>query len=49
MSTSTSYSNLSSKTLHYIMKAREASLQVRGAKLLNCLPRGIRDIVIGTS
>ena len=30
-----------------VKKAREASLQVRGARLFNCLPRGIRDIVTG--
>ena len=29
-----------------VLKAREASL--RGARLFNCLPRGIRDIVTGT-
>ena len=27
-----------------VKKAREASLQVKGAKLFNLLPRGIRDI-----
>ena len=31
-----------------VRKAREASLQVRGARLFNCLPRDIRDLFAGT-
>ena len=31
-----------------VRKAREASLQVRGAGLFNCLPRDIRDLLTGT-
>ena len=31
-----------------VRKAREASLQVKGARLFNCLPREIRDIFSGT-
>ena len=31
-----------------VRKARESSLQVRGAKLFNCIPREIRDTVTGT-
>ena len=31
-----------------VRKARESSLQVRGARLFNCIPREIRDTVTGT-
>ena len=31
-----------------VKKARESSLQVRGAKLFNCIPKEIRDTVTGT-
>ena len=31
-----------------VRKAREASLSVKGAKLFNTLPRGLRDITTGT-
>ena len=31
-----------------VRKAREASLLVKGAKLFNCIPRGLRDINTGT-
>ena len=31
-----------------VRKAREASLSVKGAKLFNTLPRGLRDILTGT-
>ena len=39
---------LCSKAPAAVRKAREASLQVKGAKVFNCLPRGIRDIVTAT-
>ena len=32
-----------------VRKARESSLQVKGAKLFNCIPRDLRDTVTGTS
>ena len=39
---------LTSQAPAAVQKAREASLQVRGAKLFNCLPRGLRDTFTGT-
>ena len=32
-----------------VKRAREASLQVKGAKLFNCIPRGLRDTFTGTA
>ena len=32
-----------------VKRAREASLQVKGAKLFNCIPRGLRDTFSGTA
>ena len=37
-----------SKAPAAVRKARESSLQVRGARLFNCLPRDIRDMFTGT-
>ena len=31
-----------------VKNARESSLQVRGAKLFNCIPRELRDMFTGT-
>ena len=32
-----------------VKRAREASLQVKGAKLFNCIPRALRDTFTGTT
>ena len=41
-------SPLCNKAPTALKRARESSLQVRGAKLFNCIPREIRDTFTGT-
>ena len=41
-------SPLFNKALASVKKAKEASLQVRGAQVLNIIPRALRDIIVGS-
>ena len=40
---------MSNRAAASVRNAREASLQVRGAKLFNCIPRELRDTLSGTT
>ena len=41
-------SPLFNKALASVKKAKEASLQVRGAQVFNIIPRALRDIIVGS-